>query len=93
MAVIQLNAKKLEPPTITGAKQSEIVRSLKHLLDLARTGRVSAIGFAVIQVEDDEVVSGTNAVWCDDHEIKTALGGAIDALRKRVAAQGGILLS
>jgi hypothetical protein len=78
--------------TITGAKQSDIIRALKHLLDLARSGRVAAIGFAVIQIDDDGLSSGTNAVWTDDTGIRDELKNAIATLKDRVAVKTGQIL-
>lgn len=71
---------------ITGSKQSDVVRACKHLLDMARSGRVAAIGFAVLQFDEDGSLSGgTNAVWVDDVGIRKALDETVNTLKERVS--------
>lgn len=80
-------------PAITGTKQSDVIRGLKHLLDMARSGRIVAIGYAVIQIDEDgSFVSGTNAVWTDDPSIKDAMKTAVTTLQERIDATTGLIL-
>ena len=74
-------------------KHAELVKAAKHLLSLARAGRLVAIGYAVLNVDDDgDVSAGTNAVWSDSVQIREALKKTVGALRDRIAATSGIIL-
>lgn len=80
-------------PVITGSKQSDLIRGLKHLLDLARSGKVVGLGYAVVQMEEDgSFVSGTNAIWTDDVTIRDAVSESIAMLKDRVDAQSKLIL-
>lgn len=80
-------------PAITGSKQSDLIRGLKHLLDMARSGRVVGVGYAVVQLEEDgSFVSGTNAIWTDDPDIRNAVSESIGMLKDRVDAQTRLIL-
>jgi hypothetical protein len=75
------------------AKQTEIVKACKHVLDLARSGRVVGISYAVLMLDDDgDVAAGTNAVWTDNVQVREALKTAMAALNKRVGAKSAIIL-
>ena len=75
------------------AKQSELVVAAKHLLSLARSGRLMAIGYAVILLDDDgDVSSGSNAVWTDDVQIREALKTTMKTLEGRIASTSGIIM-
>jgi hypothetical protein len=81
-------------PKITGVKQSDTIKACKHLLEMARTGRLAAIGYAVIQIDDDgDLVSGSNACWTDDRVISDALKAVLSTLNERVAeaSKSGII--
>jgi hypothetical protein len=74
-------------------KQSEIVRACKHLLSLAHAGRIVAIGYAVLNVDDDgDVSAGTNAVWADSVQVREGLKTAVTTLNKRIGAKSPIIL-
>ncbi len=76
------------------AQQSAITEAIKHLLAKARAGNIVAIGFVVVEFDDDgDLAMGTNATWDDTPEAKRALVAGIDTLKRRVAAKGGIRLS
>lgn len=78
---------------ITGTKQSDLIRGLKHLLDMARSGRIVGVGYAVVQIEEDgSFVSGTNAIWTDDPGIKDAITESISMLKERIDAKRGLIL-
>jgi len=80
-------------PAITGQKQSDLIRGLKHLLDMARSGRVVGLGYAAVQLEDDgSFTSGTNAIWTDDPNIQAAVSESIGMLKERVDAQTRVIL-
>jgi predicted NBD/HSP70 family sugar kinase len=82
-----------EPLKLPAQKQSEIVKAVKHVLDLARSGRVLAIGYAVMILDDDgDVAAGTNAVWTDNVQVREALKTAMTTLNKRVGAKSAIIL-
>jgi hypothetical protein len=71
--------------TINGNKQTEVIRAVKHLLEMARSGRVVAIGFAVVQLDEDgDLAAGTNAVWTDERLVRDALKSTIATLSDRV---------
>ena len=79
--------------TISGSKQSETIRAIKHLLDAARSGKVAAIGYALVLIDDGgDVVGGTNAIWVDDPQIRDALKNTINNLQARVAVKTGSLI-
>jgi hypothetical protein len=75
-------------------RQSEVVATAKHILSLARAGRIVAIGYAVLALDEsgDFVEAGTNAVWSDHHDIKQGLVEAISTLRQRIDAKGSIII-
>lgn len=74
-------------------KQSEIVKAAKHLLSLAHAGRLVAIGYAVLNVDDDgDISGGTNAVWADSTQVREALKTQMATLNKRVGAKSSIIL-
>jgi hypothetical protein len=78
---------------LPAAKQSEIVVAAKHLLSLARAGRLMAIGYAVIVLDDDgDVSSGSNAVWTDNVQIREALKTTLGTLEGRIASTSGIII-
>lgn len=62
-------------------KQSEIVKVMKHLLALAHAGRIVALGYAVLNLDDDgDVSAGTNAVWADNTQVREGSeDGDVDA--------------
>jgi len=75
----------MENIKIPAAKQSEIVAAAKHVLSLARSGRILAIGYAVLAVDDDgDVASGTNAVWADNKQLRDGLVKALETLNGRI---------
>lgn len=74
-------------------QQSEVVRACKHLLDKARAGRLIAIGYALVEFDDQgDVNAGNNAVWTDDIRVRDALKTALGTLEARIGAKGGIIL-
>jgi hypothetical protein len=78
---------------LPSAKQSEIVKAAKHLLALAHAGRLVAIGYAVLNVDDDgDISGGTNAVWADDMQIREALKTQMTMLNRRIGAKSSIIL-
>ena len=67
------------------AKQTEIVAAVKHMLSLARSGKVLAIGYAALVLDDDgDVSSGTNAVWADNTQLRDGLTQALTTLNGRI---------
>lgn len=78
---------------LPAAKQSEIVKACKHLLSLAHAGRIVALGYAVLNLDDDgDVSSGTNAVWADNVQVREGLKTSITTLGKRIGAKSSIIL-
>ena len=78
---------------LPAAKQSEIVKTCKHLLSLAHAGRIVALGYAVLNLDDDgDVSGGTNAVWTDNTQIREGLKTQLAALNKRIGAKSSIIL-
>ena len=74
-------------------KQSELVNAAKHLLSLARAGRLTAIGYAVLFLDDDgDISSGSNAVWTDDVKIREELKKTLKTLDGRIAETSRIIL-
>jgi len=72
--------------TLPMQKQSDMVAATKHLLSLARAGKIAAIGYAVITVDDDSGMSaGTNAAWTDETTIRESLEETIQTLYGRVS--------
>lgn len=67
-------------------KQSEVVAAAKNLLSLARSGKITAIGYAIVTLDDDGGMSaGTDAVWTDETNVRDALEETIQTLYGRVA--------
>jgi len=88
-------------PKLPADRQTELVKAAKHLLSMARAGRICALGFAVLEFDDiGDVVAGTNAVWHDDIQIREGLKDTVSLLYHRVAgtsaiksmANGGIII-
>lgn len=74
-------------------KQTEIVKAAKHLLALARAGRIVALGYAVLEVDDDgDIAAGTNAVWSDNTQIREGLKTAIGTLNTRIGGKSSIII-
>lgn len=74
-------------------KQGELVKAAKHLLALARAGRIVALGYAVLNLDDDgDVSGGTNAVWTDNVQIREALKTQLSTLNKRIGAKSVLIL-
>ena len=74
----------MEDLKIPAEKQSDIVAGVKHLLAMARAGKIAAIGYAAVSVDDGDLVSGTNAVFTDERVVKDALKESIQILYGRV---------
>lgn len=71
---------------IAAQKQSDIVTAAKHLLSMARAGRIAALGYAVVNVDDDgDLAVGTNAVWTDEKIVQDALRETIGTLSDRIS--------
>ena len=78
---------------LPAAKHSQLVEAAKHILAMARAGRVVAIGYAVLLLDDDgDVSAGSNAVWDDNTQIREALKDTINTLEKRIGATSGLIL-
>ena len=78
---------------LPAAKHSQLVDACKHMLAMARAGRVVAIGYAVLLLDDDgDVSAGSNAVWDDNTQIREALKDTIKTLEKRIGATSGLIL-
>jgi hypothetical protein len=76
------------------AKQAEIVRACKHLLQLAHAGRIVAIGYAVLNFDEDgDISAGTNAAWAGNTQIRDGLKAAIRTLNRRIDAKSPIILN
>lgn len=79
--------------TIGGERQTEVVKACKHLLAMARSGKLAAIGYVVVEIEDDlSIQAGTNAVWNDQWEVREALRAGMDNLKDRASAQLGAII-
>jgi len=80
-------------PRIPAAKQSEIVAAVKHLLALARSGKVLAFGYAAVHLDEDgDVSAGNNAVWVDNPQIRDALGQTVKRLKQRMDAKTPLII-
>jgi flagellar biosynthesis/type III secretory pathway protein FliH len=74
-------------------KQAEIVKAAKHILALAHAGRLIAIGYAVLNLDDDgDISGGTNAVWTDNTQVREGLKTQLATLNKRIGAKSSIIL-
>jgi len=74
-------------------KQAEIVKAVKHLLSLAHAGRIVAIGYAVLNFDEDgDISAGTNAAWAGNTQIREGLKTAIATLSKRIGAKSAIIM-
>jgi hypothetical protein len=66
-------------------KHTEIVAAAKHILSLARSGKILAVGYAVLLLDDDgDVSSGTNAVWADQSQLRDGLSKSLETLKVRI---------
>lgn len=78
-------------PKLPADRHGELVKACKHMLQMARAGRICAIGFAVLEFDDEgDVVAGTNAVWHDDVQIREGLKDTVSLLYHRVAGTSAI---
>jgi hypothetical protein len=81
------------PEILPAEKQSEIVKAVKHLLALARSGRIMALGYAALHVGDDgDIYAGNNAVWSDNPQIREGLKDTISRLHQRVADTSPLII-
>lgn len=78
---------------LPAAKQAEVVKAVKHLLQLAHAGRIVAIGYAVLNFDEDgDISAGTNAAWAGNTQIREGLKAAVTTLNKRIGAKSAIIL-
>lgn len=74
-------------------KHSELVAAAKHMLALARSGRILAIGYAVLTLDDDgDVSAGTNAVWADNTQLREGLKTALGTLETRIGGKRPLII-
>lgn len=75
-------------------KQAEVVKSVKRLLALAHAGRIIAVGYAVLNFDEDgDVSAGTDAVWADSVQVREGLRTSVRTLEARIAAKSAIILN
>lgn len=79
---------------LPAAKQAEIVKACKHLLAMAHAGRLVAIGYAVLNFDEDgDISAGTNAAWAGSTQIREGLKAAVVTLNKRIGAKSAIIMN